>query len=50
VSGAARRSISVSGGAPPVQEIGGGATRRGRPKAFFLRFLKKFRSILKIFL
>src|SRR6218665_3835891 len=38
VSAAAHRSISVGG------------ARRGRPKTFFLRFTKQFRSILKIFL
>ena len=32
------------------KKIGGGAARRGRPNTFFLRFTKKFRSILKIFL
>src|SRR6218665_968853 len=41
VSAAARRSISVGGG---------GGARRGRPKTVFLRFTKKFRSILKMFL
>src|SRR6218665_3970765 len=40
--------------APPVQKNrrrrrGVGAARRGRQKTFFLRFTKKFRSILKIF-
>src|SRR6218665_516254 len=46
VSAEARRSISVGGaGAPPVQK---NRRRRGvgGPKQFFLRFMKKFRSIL----
>src|SRR6218665_1448882 len=55
VSAAARRSISVGGGggAPPVQK---NRRRRRRGAAwaaknsFFLRFTKKCRSILKIFL
>src|SRR6218665_3980931 len=54
VSAAARRSISVGGGgAPPVHK---NRRRRGRGAAwaaknsFFLRFTKKCRSILKIFL
>src|SRR6218665_2439117 len=52
VSAAARWSISVGGGvAPPVQK---NRRRRRRDvsgqKQFFLRFTKKFRSILKIFL
>src|SRR6218665_1271286 len=37
VSAAARRSILVGGVAPPVQKIGGGATRRGRPIEFFFK-------------
>src|SRR6218665_1589743 len=56
---AARRRHCVGGGAPvnfgrrrrraagPKKSA---AARRGRPKHFFLRFTKKFRSILKIFL
>ena len=51
VSAAARRSILVGGGgAAPVQKNWRRAVRRGRPKTFFIRFTKKFRSILKIFL
>src|SRR6218665_4040334 len=48
VSAAARWSILVGGGAPPVQK---NRRRRGvgGQKYFFLRFTKKFRSILKIF-
>src|SRR6218665_1493695 len=51
VSAAARRSISVGGGAPPVQKSRRRRRRgAGGQKQFFLRFTKKFRYILKIFL
>src|SRR6218665_3965153 len=54
VSAAARRSISVGGGgAPPAQKNRrrrrGGAAWAAK-NSFFLRFTKKCRSILKIFL
>src|SRR6218665_80514 len=51
VSAAARRSISVGGGgAPPVKKDRRRRRGVGGQKHFFLRFTKKFRSILKIFL
>src|SRR6218665_375979 len=51
VSAAARRSISVGGGgAPTVQKNRRRRRGVGGQKQFFLRFTKKLRSILKIFL
>ena len=52
MSAAARRSISVGGGAAGLKKSAAAAARRGvgGQKHLFLRFTKKFRSILKIFL
>jgi len=52
VSAAARRSISVGGGGAPPAQKNRRRRRRGvgGQKQFFLRFTKKFRSILNIFL
>ena len=41
VSAAARRSISVGGGAPLVQKKSAAAARRGRPKTVFSKIHEK---------
>src|SRR6218665_4147795 len=47
---AARRPISVGGGAVPKNRRRRRGAAWAAKKQFFLRFTKKFRSILKIFL